>query len=191
MKKLVLTISIGHKYLEIASITHNYIKRYADKIGAEFMAITDQKHSSPHWEKFRIYDLFNSYDRILYIDTDVLISHDCPDLFKVCPRYAMGAFNEGLYFERKRKDYYNTGVMVIPSEYKEIFKNPEHENGNINTFFEQDFLNDRIHHSGLAVFNLSHKFNKMDFINAPGYIIHKAGNLNAYQELRELSGVMA
>jgi hypothetical protein len=187
---LVLTIAIGAEYQQMSGITHQSIARYSDKIGAEFKVITEQTHSTPHWEKFQIHSLLEEYDRILYLDTDVLISRSCPDLFEVVPRPIMGAFNEGQYFTRKHRDYYNTGVMVIPSTYKDIFAQPQIEQGDINTFFEQDFINDRINASGLAVYNLSHKFNKMDFIQAPGYIIHKAGNLNALQELQELAGVL-
>jgi len=187
---LVLTICIGAHYQSIAAITHQSIGVYATKIGADFMVITDQQHLSPHWEKFRIFDLLNRYDRILYIDTDVLITHDCPDLFKIVPNDMIGAFNEGQYFDRKYKNYYNAGVMVIPRCRKDIFIKPEAEQGNIYTFFEQDFINDRINSRGYPVYNLSHKFNKMDFIQAPGYIIHKAGNPNALEELRELAGVL-
>lgn len=189
---LVLTIAIGSLYQEMAGITHPSISRYATNIGADFEVITYLNHSSPHWEKFEIYNLLSAYDRILYVDTDVLISSDCPDLFKIVPKHLFAAFNEGAYFDRKYPDYFNTGVMVIPRRSRDIFLKPDVEQGNIETFFEQDFLNERIQrYCEYPVFNLSHKFNKMDFIQAPGYIIHKAGNLNALAELRELAGVLA
>lgn len=188
---LVLTICIGEHFQSIAAITHQSISNYARKIEADFMVITEQKHSTPHWEKFRIFELLNKYERIIYIDTDVLIKHDCPDLFKIVPKDMIGAFNEGQYFDRKYSDYYNAGVMVIPRCSQDIFIDPEIEQGNIDTFFEQDFINDRIQLSGHSIYNLSHKFNRMDFILAPGYIIHKAGNLNALVELKELAGVLA
>jgi len=188
---LVLTIAIGSLYQEMAGITHPSINRYATKIGAEFKVITEQNHISPHWEKFEIYNLLSTYERILYVDTDVLISGDCPDLFKIVPKNMIGAFNEGAYFDRKHPEYFNAGVMLIPRSKRDVFLPPEIEQGDINTFFEQDFINDRIHASGLPIYNLPHKFNRMDFIQAPGYIIHKAGNLNALAELRELAGVLA
>lgn len=188
---LVLTIAIGSLYHEMAMITHPSIKRYADKIGAEFKVIADQSHSSPHWEKFEIYDLLSTYERILYVDTDVLITSDCPDLFEIVPKHLVGAFNEGAYFERKYPEYFNTGVMIIPRCCRNIFMKPETEQGSIETFYEQNFLNDRIQSGEYPVHPLSHKFNKMDFIQAPGYIIHKAGNLNALAELRELASVLA
>jgi alpha-N-acetylglucosamine transferase len=174
----------------MAAVTHQSISRYAKNIEADFLVITNLTHATAHWEKFRIYDLLNRYERILYIDTDVLIKRDCPNLFDIVPKDMIGAFNEGQYFDRKYKDYYNAGVMVIPKCRRNIFSKPESEQGNIYTFFEQNFINDRIHLSGYPVYNLSHKFNKMDFIHAPGHIIHKAGNLNALAELREMAGVL-
>ncbi len=188
---LVLSIAIGSLYQEMAGITHQSISRYAAKIGADFKVISEQSHSTPHWEKFEIYDLLATYDRILYVDTDVLISSDCPDLFQIVPTNRMGAFDEGAYFDRKYSDYFNTGVMVVPRCCRDIFTRPGEEQGSIETFFEQDFINDRIHRLEEIIYSLSHKFNKMDFIKAPGYIIHKAGNLNALSELRELAGVLA
>lgn len=187
---LVLTICIGEHFQSIAAITHQSISNYAKKIEADFMVITDQKHSSPVWDKFRIYDLLNDYERILYLDTDILIKRDCPDLFKIVPKDMFGAFNEGKYFDRKYPDYYNAGVMVIPRCERDIFIKPEVEQNDINTLREQDFINDRIQSTFCQVYELSHKFNKMDFILAPGYIIHKAGSLNALAELRELAGVL-
>jgi len=188
---LVLTIAIGSLFQEMAGITHQSISRYADKVGADFKVISEQTHSTPHWEKFQIYDLLAHYDRILYVDTDVLITSDCPDLFQLVPPHVLGLFNEGAYFDRKYEEYFNTGVMVIPRCCRDLFTKPEIEQGSIETFYEQNFLNDRIHGSGHQIRCLSHKFNKMDFIQAPGYIIHKAGNQNALAELRELAGVLA
>ena len=113
------------------------------------------------------------------------------NLFKLCPLSCLGVFNEGEYFDRRYPDYFNTGVMMISRCHRDIFRKPEVEQGSIETFYEQNFLNDRIRSSGCLISCLSHKFNRMDFIRAPGYIIHKAGNTNALAELRELAGVLA
>jgi hypothetical protein len=185
----VVTIAIGTHHQEMAAVTHPFMRRYAGRIGADFKAFTKPfvSRSTPHWEKFRIYDVLAAYERVFYVDTDALIMLDCPDIFKVVPRHMLGAFNEGAYFERKHADYFNTGVLVIPRAERDLFARPESQEGDINTFFEQNFINDRIHARNTTVFSLSHKFNKMDFIQAPGHIIHKAGNTNALQELRSLA----
>jgi len=186
---IVVTIAIGDHYQQMGLVTHPFMRRYADRIGADFRAITEQclSRSTPHWEKFRIHDILESYDRVFYVDTDALIMPECPNIFNVVPQDTFGAFNEGVYFDRKYPDYFNTGVMVIPKSARDLFVLPASYRGDIDTFFEQDFINDRIQAFKMNVFSLSHKFNKIDFIQAPGHIIHKAGNLNALEELRSLA----
>ena len=83
MRLAVITIAIGEHYQQLSTLTHPTIRRYADRIGADFIAITEQKISetTPHWEKFQLLDYLNTYDRILYVDTDVLIRKNCPNIF--------------------------------------------------------------------------------------------------------------
>lgn len=192
MRKLVLTIAIGDLYQQMALITHPSIHAYAARIGADFHTISRQmiSRTTPHWEKFRIHDLLSEYDRIIYIDTDAIIMPNCPDLFSIVPDTMIGAFNEGQYFKRPHTNYYNTGVMVLSRCHQSVFAQPILENGDINTCFEQNTINDRFQASGFAMFDLSHQFNRMDFILAGGYIIHKAGNLNALAELKELASCL-
>ena len=76
LKHLVLTIAVGEKYKQVADITHESIKQYANKINAEFLCIDEDyksdstdKSNTSHWNKFQINTLLDKYDRILYIDT--------------------------------------------------------------------------------------------------------------------------
>ena len=61
MKHLVLTIAVGDDYCQMASYTHPTIKAYAERIGADFLCIDESNTSTPHWEKFQIFDLLNKY----------------------------------------------------------------------------------------------------------------------------------
>lgn len=45
---------------------------------------------SPHYEKFQIYNLLKEYDRIIYVDIDVIINETCPDLFQIVPEKDFG-----------------------------------------------------------------------------------------------------
>ncbi len=200
-KKLVLTLSIGEEYEELSKITHPIIKKYADKIGADFHAISEQKISdtTPHWEKFQIYNLLNKYDRILYVDTDIIIRDDCPDLFEEVDMSLLGAFNEaqftqrnpsfykscetyGINYENWNGEYYNTGVMVLSRIHKQLFKKPELEYMN---FFEQGYINAVIHRDKIKTHNLSYKFNRVSALDVftgedrfASYIVHYAGAPN-------------
>lgn len=198
-KKLVLTIAIGETYQKMKVHTHPSIRSYAKRIGAEFLSIEKPKISSttPHWEKFQIYELLNEYDRILYIDTDIIIREDCPDLFEIVPSNQLGMFNEAPFTDRSKElmidicksydtkleewngQYYNSGVMVISRTHKQIFKKPEKE---IFNFFEQSYLNMVIAMKQTNVFSLEYKFNRMTCLDPiigedrfASYIIHYAG----------------
>lgn len=202
MPNLILTISIGKDYERMSEITHSSIKQYAKKIGADFKCIDKQKISqtTPHWEKFQIYDLLNKYDRILYIDTDVIIRDDCPDLFEIVPKNRLGMFNEAPYTDRSKEllidickvynktlsqwngKYYNSGIMIISKQHKYLFKKPEKE---VFNFYEQSYLNMIIALEKPLMYDLPYKFNRMTCIDKltgeerfASYIIHYAGYPN-------------
>lgn len=204
MKKAVVTICIGDEFFELAKFTHPTIKSYADRIGAEFIVISECK-TTPHWEKFAINDLLNTFDRIIYLDTDLIVRDDCPDLFDVVPYNQIGAFNEAKFAHREYSiietakaygidpskiswngKYYNTGVMVISKCHKKFFKKPEKEYSN---FYEQGYLNLKISveesyrgkEDDPLMFDLSYNYNRMTCLDFCGevrhasYIIHYAG----------------
>ena len=151
----LLTISVGEKYQKMAEVTHPSLERYAERIGAQFVVIDEYSSSTPHFEKFQIYNMLNKYNRIIYLDTDIIVREDCPNLFEVVPYDKLGVFNEGAFIDRTmpmvevakqykisidkwNRQYYNTGVMVLSRVHKFLFKPPEVE---ISNFFEQSYLN--------------------------------------------------
>lgn len=200
MKNLILTIAIGKQYSKIAELTHTTFNIYADKIKADFLCINKLKisKSTPHWEKFQIFDLLNIYERIVFIDTDALIREDCPNLFDMVPKDKLGVFNEAPFVERNREmminvckeyntklptwngKYYNTGVMVISRCHKYLFKKPDYEyNG---SFWEQGYLNMMIASQNPDILDLEYKYNRMTCMDRftgedrhASYIIHYAG----------------
>ena len=142
MKKenLVLTISIGNYYKKISEYTLPFLKKYAEKIGADFINIDkfDGNYITQKWNKFHIHELLNKYKRILYLDIDMIIREDCPNLFEIVPENKLGMFNEGKYVPRfefleQASEYYkeplkkwngkfyNSGVMVISRIHKSIY----------------------------------------------------------------------
>lgn len=193
----VVTIAVGNQYKEIALYTHGSIRNYASKVGAEFICIDESECSSPHWDKFRIYSLLNKYKRILYIDTDVIIRDDCPNLFDLVPEDKLGLFNEASFtdgrvvaFNKACEEYnikldtwngcyYNTGIMVISQVHKYLFKKPDKE---IFNFYEQSYLNVIIAKNKVPIFSLPYSFNRMTCMDRftgeerfASYIIHYAG----------------
>ncbi len=198
-KKLVLTIAMGAAYKSISKLTQPSLKAYAKKIGAEFFCINDQKISktTPHWEKFQIYEMLDTFDRILYVDTDILIRSDCPDLFEEVPEGKLGMFNEAKFTDRSKElmidicksynvklpgwdgKYYNSGVIVISQTHKELFKKPDME---VFSFYEQSYINMKIAQMGVGMHELDYKFNRMACMDKftgesryASYVMHYAG----------------
>ncbi len=195
---VVLTISIGERYSEMAKLTLPFLKNYADKIGADFINITEhnEDYITQKWNKFHIYKLLNDYKRILYVDIDMIIREDCPNLFDIVPENKLGMFDEGRYSQRltfieQASEYYkepvakwngkfyNSGVMVISRKHKQIFKMPR---GIDFVETDQPYINLRIANDKVDMFDLDFKFNRMDLVDKvigisrlDSYIVHYAG----------------
>lgn len=140
----IVTLARGH--LSIWSQTHPRISRYAAAIGADFLKIegpyTDK--ASCLLGKLEIYDLLNEYDRVLYVDGDVLVRPDCPDLFDIVPSGCVGATLEAApYFKSRRRvfqeacehygvdfpfeedeplPWFNSGVFVVSRAHRALFE---------------------------------------------------------------------
>jgi hypothetical protein len=204
MRYAIVTITIGDEFISLSKVTHQSIRIYADKINADFIVI-DKCESTPHWEKFQIKSLLNKYDRILYLDTDLIIREDCPNLFNIVPYNQIGAFNEARFVKREYSlietaqaydidpskinwngKYYNTGVMLFSKCHKKFLTRPDREFSN---FYEQGYLNlhismeesHRTKDDDKLMFDLSYDFNRMTCLDFCGierhgsYIIHYAG----------------
>lgn len=201
MKKenLVLTISIGDYYNDLSKMTLPSIIKYADKIGADFLNITElnKEYITQKWNKFYIHELLNKYKRILYLDIDLIIREDTPNLFDIVPNTKLGMFNEGRYAPRfeyleqastyygeplKQEwngKFYNSGVMIISRMHKSIFKLPK---GIDFVETDQPYINLRILNDKVEMFDLDFKFNRMDLVDKflgisrlDSYIVHYAG----------------
>jgi len=206
LKKAILTVVNGEKYEEIWKRSEPFFVRYAEKCDADLIVMKNAEglnFPSPHWIKFGIYDLLKKeFDRIAFIDADVIIRDDCPSLFDIVPEDKFGIFNEGEFTPRAmciyevRKvfsvdikdwngvDYYNSGVFVCSKEHRFIFKITEEIKPLRNAFGEQTYLNMKIMcNLQVKVFNLPFKFNRMSIMDRitgmtrlDSYIIHYAGD---------------
>jgi lipopolysaccharide biosynthesis glycosyltransferase len=198
MANLVLTISIGEYYNKLAQLTLPSIKKYAEKIGADFLNIDENnsEYITQKWNKFHIYNLLNKYNRIIYFDIDILIREDCPNLFSIVPENKLGMFDEGRYEARypwveQASEYYdepvkkwngkfyNSGVMVISRIHKQIFKLPK---GIDFVETDQPYINLRIINDKIEMHDLDYRFNRMDILDKfcgisrlDSYVVHYAG----------------
>lgn len=141
------TVTIGGKTESIARLTHPVMRQYAMRLGADFVVIDKQRvnNREPKFEKFQLYELLETYERVVYLDTDILVMPTCKSLLDIVPSYMFGAFfdsevkdndadipewreEEIEHFQRKHGDigwtktYFNSGVMVVHRRHREIFK---------------------------------------------------------------------
>ena len=176
-KNLILTLCMGNIFDKMAEITHPRFIQYANNINADFKVISESTNSTMAWEKCQIYDLLNNYDRILYIDTDIVIRKDSPNLFEIVPSECFGAWSESngclleihntamnTIFEKYnvtpidwKHNYFNSGVMVVSKTHKDLFIAPEVKH---DYFYEQTYFNMRLAQLNYKFFNLSTKFNQ-------------------------------
>ena len=105
---------------ELSKISISLAKKYCNKIGAEHVLITEPfiNFIHPTYERFRLFEdpyWTDNYDNILYLDSDVFIFDDAPNIFeyyfnnktfKVCQHWSeirYGLVNQG----------FNAGVFML------------------------------------------------------------------------------
>jgi hypothetical protein len=90
VKKCVFTLCVDNYAPELCALTYPLIKRWADKIGAEFFTITERKFPSfpPVYEKLQIFELgkLMNNDWNIYIDSDALVHPDLMDITNLLPK---------------------------------------------------------------------------------------------------------
>lgn len=85
--KTLWTLNIGDYAPKVRAITYPFLRRYAEKIGADFREITQRRF--PEWpvtyEKLQIHELGRESDWNIYIDADTLVHPDFFDLTEHLP----------------------------------------------------------------------------------------------------------
>lgn len=130
---------------EQSAISHPILKAYAERIGADFKTLS---HSTDcncgdgkwHYRIMKIGELLSEYDRIAHIDTDILITPNCPNIFEEVPSDCIGTIYEDkgsrasdrFHTIRTAQDsfgrigwnsgYINTGVFVVSKIHADIFQ---------------------------------------------------------------------
>lgn len=198
--KLALVTRSDDNVKAMTDVTHPIIKKYAEKCNAEFIILTDDKKPpESHWRILQLYKLLDDYDRVIIMDSDIIIKKDCPNLFEVVPEDCIGTVFEDVgsrqshrrqlieQVQKERNDvgwrsgYINTGVFVVSKMHKEIF------NLDITKvwrgFGEDDVeLGYQIRKFWFNIFELDYHFNMMSLFTEKGesrfngFMIHFAGN---------------
>lgn len=205
MRLLIVTRS-DNNIKEMTDITHPIIKSFAKKIGADFEVFDhDSDCNDPfgirHYRLMKIREKLESYDRVLSLDSDILIAKNCPNIFEIVPFDSVGSIYEDQGSRRGYRHsiienvqkkwgnigwtegYINTGVFVVSSIHKDIFQK---ENNEYWTGFGYDDIHFgyKIHKLGYKIHELDYRFNHMTMFSEKSngsknrfdsYIIHYAG----------------
>jgi len=193
MKRVVVTSIIGAAHTKLAEVTLPTIRAWASSMGADVKVLEavlpEHAGQTGHWAKFAIHGLLDVYEEALWLDADIVASPRAPDIFEATGG-ALAAYPEGDVVERagqfkeyyrllrghaltfgKQIRYFNSGVMVIPREARDIYKVPALEEIELTTklkrehpdrfFFDQNLLNARIMETTHRIVPLSNRWNFM------------------------------
>jgi len=156
--KLLITSRADDNIKDMTSLTFPYIKDYAKKVNADFMQLDHESgcnHEQGKWH-YRILkhkELFETYDRILHIDSDVLVGPKAPNIFEKVPYDEIGTVYED---KGSRLPARRSFMRDVQSKFGDVGWNE----GYINTGF---FLSSRCHKEIYSLINDEH------FYEGPGH----------------------
>jgi|GEM_PF-1086695 len=183
MKNALVTVAVGDSHLW--ELTHPLMERYAEKMGLDFIKIKGDYENTirSRLRKFDIYELFEKYDRVIYMDGDIAINPSCPDLFKMVPYDKIGAVCERPPFMQKRGgvlrsaceyygvtypyseeeecNWFNTGLLVLSRCHRNLFIRPEKVKVFGEGWIDMPLMNSLAIKNGYEVKDLGLKFNYM------------------------------
>ena len=205
--KLLMVTRDDDSYAPISGLTNPIIKRFAEKWGADLFNV-DTDADSPtklgkiHYRTMAIYDLLDEYDRVMSIDSDVIINKNCPNLFELVPEDIIGVTTEdkgSRLKDRRRRiqrvqaawgdvkwrtGYINIGVFLVSRSHKEIFRKFKGQYWE-DTGYTDVHFGYQIHRLGFKIFELHWHFNHTSIFSEPwngspsrfdSHIIHYAGH---------------
>lgn len=199
-KRLVITRA-DKDVAEYTRITHPVIKGYANRCGAKFEILEDCQGIHKHYRIMQLYDKFEEYDRILILDSDILIRNDTPNIFEYVDnnKIAVVFEDKGSRKEDRRnrivkanemygdegweEGYINTGFALFPKCSKPIFRMDEDTKLYMDYGYDDVFLGWRINDLGIKIAELPLTWNFMSMWAEPwcgkskseAYVIHYAG----------------
>ena len=208
-KKLaVCTLCIGKESDQFAKYSHGPMKKYADKVNADFIVLDTPrikfdkatKFRNILFEKYQLYEILVTYERALFLDTDILVTPHAPNVFDYVPVGSIGGvFEDFGSTEAHRRNlikevqkalgnvnwtegFINSGVFVVSACHKEVFHyyqkygfyDGEYEQTNTNWYFRK---------SGYPIFPMDYRYNFQGIMriyygpeHRNAYFIHYAGN---------------
>ncbi|MCY7295433.1 glycosyltransferase family 8 protein [Alteromonas sp. a30] len=205
MKKAIFTIAIGNDNPMYKAALESF-KHYAQKVEADLI-VTDSPRfdikienpkylAHPAWsEKCRIGELLEEYDRVLYLDADMLITPDARNVFDVYSDLeTVYMLDEGKETCRKAVlddvfqalgtledwpkhgellTYYNVGMILISRQcplFQYACFNELQDVSHKIKYYEQTYFNYLIQKHNIKNECIAPEFNRMDLFGQEGYL---------------------
>jgi hypothetical protein len=140
--RLIISVGAGANCEAMLEIAKPNIQAYADRVGADYVQLTGKTQAWWGLEKFRVHQFAKMYDQTLFVDSDVLIRHDAPDIFEVggiamhddlphlqseewiLPEYEAVLKSQGLPGQWGRRWLLNSGVVLCDRESADVWLPP-------------------------------------------------------------------
>lgn len=200
MKLALVTAIFGDSHTRLSKLSVPIMRQYASQIKADLVTLEDRRFNDrpPHWEKMRIREVLDVYDRVTWVDVDVIIHPKAPSIFDACPIGCFGAFDEGKVFvdrvddlgreasfygiplqPTRRFTYFNSGVMVMDKSHAGIFVQPARTMPN-SPMHDQSYLNLQLQATDSPFVDLTSRWNGLHSVHGRGdrrslWTVHYAG----------------
>ncbi len=186
-KRAVVTLVLGEEARQMYAIAEPFFRHYAGRIGADFVPLQTAALEAQNFymEKFQVAELLDRYDRILFLDADILVQPHTPDLFSLVPASHFGVVydnpdNSATETSSRKSElrrsqaalgdvgwtqgYFNSGVMVFSKSHRMLFENADDCKRIKTRYPDQTLLNYNIHRYNVPVFHLDSRFNGMGIL---------------------------
>lgn len=140
----LVTLAAGPRGEELLRVSGPLLRRYAERSGLDFHVISGEAGPFAIARKWEVAALFPHYERVVWLDADVLVSPDCPNFLEVVPAGTVGLHDDwprlytndwvtAEYGELARSQGYpldlpaaawNTGVWVADQAHAPVFGPP-------------------------------------------------------------------
>ena len=114
-KRLVITVATGSDFARVLDLTGPFMRAYAERCDADFVALTDTTQNWPMYEKFRVHQWANRYKETLFIDADCLVRSDAENLFEMIPPNTVAMHND-ISINRNNQWFIQSWAMVNSSQ---------------------------------------------------------------------------
>ncbi|RLA40682.1 MAG: hypothetical protein DRR06_17110, partial [Gammaproteobacteria bacterium] len=178
---------------ELTKVTHPILRDYAEQWGCDFITLDKKEdwmvdYELAHYRILKVRELLEIYERVLVIDSDIVITPTCPNPFDVVPVDKIGsiyedkgsreAMRQGVIMSIQERfgdvnwseGYINTGFFVVSQRHSNIFQRLVSQyNGNTEVWtgfgYDDALIGYNIHKFGHEVCELSYQFNHMSMFS--------------------------